>query len=76
MAVGIRLKLPGATAEQDDQLNAAIDPDGNPPDGVHRTFTSSPCTSTSPASKRPPSGNTMDARSTIHTRLGTRQLPW
>jgi hypothetical protein len=34
MAVGIRLKLSGVTAEQIDRLNAAIDPDGNPPDGI------------------------------------------
>jgi hypothetical protein len=34
MAVGIRLKIAGVTAEQIDQLNAAIDPDGNPPDGI------------------------------------------
>jgi hypothetical protein len=34
MAVGIRLKLTGVTAEQMDKLNAAIDPDGNPPDGI------------------------------------------
>ena len=34
MAVGIRLKLAGVTAEQFDRLNAAIDPDGNPPDGL------------------------------------------
>jgi hypothetical protein len=34
MAVGIRLKLDGGTAEQMDRLNAAIDPDGNPPDGI------------------------------------------
>jgi hypothetical protein len=34
MAVGIRLKIKDATAEQIDQLNAAIDPDGNPPDGI------------------------------------------
>jgi len=34
MAVGIRLKLAGVTAEQMDQLNAAIDPEGNPPDGL------------------------------------------
>jgi hypothetical protein len=33
-AVGIRLKLAGGTAEQIDRLNAAIDPDGNPPDGL------------------------------------------
>ena len=34
MAVGIRLKLAGGTAEQIDKLNEAIDPDGNPPDGL------------------------------------------
>jgi hypothetical protein len=34
MAVGIRLKLDGGTAEQIDQLNVVIDPDGNPPDGL------------------------------------------
>jgi hypothetical protein len=34
MAAGIRLKLAGVTAEQFDQLNAMIDPDGNPPDGI------------------------------------------
>jgi hypothetical protein len=33
MAVGIRLKMAGGTAELFDRLNAAIDPDGNPPDG-------------------------------------------
>jgi hypothetical protein len=33
MAIGIRLKLDGGTAEIMDQLNSAIDPDGNPPDG-------------------------------------------
>jgi hypothetical protein len=34
MAVGIRQKIAGVTAEQIDRLNAAIDPDGNPPDGL------------------------------------------
>ena len=34
MAVGIRLKGDGWTAEQVDRLNAAIDPGGNPPDGL------------------------------------------
>ena len=34
MAVGIRLKLAGVTAEQMDKLNAAIDPAGAPPDGL------------------------------------------
>ena len=34
MAIGIRLKLAGWTAEQADQLNAAIDPYTNPPEGL------------------------------------------
>jgi hypothetical protein len=34
MAVGIRLKLDGGTAEQIDRLNAEIDPDRNPPEGL------------------------------------------
>ena len=34
MAVGIRIKLEGWTAEQVDRLNTAIDPGGNPPDGL------------------------------------------
>jgi hypothetical protein len=34
MAVGIRLKLDGMTAEQVDRLNASIDPEGDPPDGL------------------------------------------
>jgi hypothetical protein len=34
MAVGLRLKIPGFTAEQADQLNAAIDPESNPPEGL------------------------------------------
>ena len=34
MAVGIRLKLTGVTAEQFDKPQAAIDPEGNPPDGL------------------------------------------
>jgi len=34
MAVGIRIKLAGGTAEQMDRLNAEIDPDGNPPEGL------------------------------------------
>jgi hypothetical protein len=34
MAVGIRIKIAGVTAEQYDRLYAAIDPDGNPPDGL------------------------------------------
>lgn len=34
MAVGIRLKFAGMTAELFDQVNAAIDPDANPPEGL------------------------------------------
>ena len=34
MAVGIRMKGEGWTAEHADKLNAAIDPDGTPPDGL------------------------------------------
>jgi hypothetical protein len=34
MAVGIRLKMAGGSADLIDRLNAAIDPDGNPPDGI------------------------------------------
>jgi len=34
MAVGIRLTLTGVTAEQMDRVNASIDADGNPPDGL------------------------------------------
>ena len=34
MAVGIRLKMAGGTADLIDRLNTAIDPDGNPPDGL------------------------------------------
>jgi hypothetical protein len=34
MAIGIRLKLEGGTAEMVDRLNAEIDPDGNTPDGL------------------------------------------
>jgi hypothetical protein len=34
MAIGIRLKMDGGSAELMDRLNAAIDPDGNPPDGL------------------------------------------
>jgi hypothetical protein len=34
MAVMIRMKGAGWTAEQVDKLNAAIDPDGNPPEGL------------------------------------------
>src|SRR5579872_6851818 len=34
MAVGIRIKLAGVTAEQFDRLEAAVDPDGSPPDGL------------------------------------------
>ena len=34
MAIGIRIKLEGGTAEMVDRLNAEIDPDGNRPDGL------------------------------------------
>jgi hypothetical protein len=34
MAVGIRLKVTGGTAEQFDRLNAEIDPESNPPEGL------------------------------------------
>ena len=34
MAVGIRVILDGATAEMFDQVNALIDPDSNPPEGL------------------------------------------
>ena len=34
MAVGIRIKIAGVSAEQFDRLNAAVDPDSNPPDGL------------------------------------------
>ena len=34
MAIGIRIKLDGGTAEMVDRLNAEIDPDGNRPDGL------------------------------------------
>ena len=34
MMVGIRIKLAGVTVEQFDQLQAVIDPDANPPDGL------------------------------------------
>lgn len=34
MAVGIRIKLEGVTAEQFDVAERSIDPDGNPPDGL------------------------------------------
>lgn len=34
MAVGIRFKIAGLKVEQFDQLQVAIDPDGNPPDGL------------------------------------------
>ncbi len=34
MAIGIRMKGEGWTAEQVDALNAEIDPGGNPPDGL------------------------------------------
>jgi hypothetical protein len=34
MAIGIMITLDGGTAEQIDRLNARIDPDGDPPDGL------------------------------------------
>jgi hypothetical protein len=34
MAVGIRIELAAGTAEMVDRLNAEIDPDANPPDGL------------------------------------------
>ena len=34
MAVGIRTKLAGVTAEQFDQVRAAVNPEGNPPEGL------------------------------------------
>ena len=34
MAVGIHIKIAGGTAADFDRLNAEIDPDGNPPDGI------------------------------------------
>jgi hypothetical protein len=34
MAIGIRVTLDGATAEMFDQVNALIDPDSNPPEGL------------------------------------------
>jgi hypothetical protein len=34
MAVGIRIKGTGWTREQIDKINAHIDPDSNPPDGL------------------------------------------
>jgi hypothetical protein len=34
MAVGIRTKLAGVTAEQFDQVRAATDPEGHPPAGL------------------------------------------
>ena len=34
MAVGIRIKGSGWTLEQVDKINAHIDPDANPPDGL------------------------------------------
>ena len=37
MAVGIRMKAAGWTAEDVDRLNVAIDPDGNPPEGFSST---------------------------------------
>jgi hypothetical protein len=34
MAVGIRTKLAGVTAEQFEQVRSAVNPEGNPPDGL------------------------------------------
>ncbi len=34
MAVGIRLKIEGVTADQFDVMRRSIDPEGNPPDGL------------------------------------------
>jgi hypothetical protein len=34
MAVGIRIKLPGVDQATFDRLEAAVDPAGNPPDGL------------------------------------------
>ena len=34
MTVGIRIKLAGVTVEQFAQLQAVLDPDANPPDGL------------------------------------------
>jgi hypothetical protein len=34
MTVGIRIKLPGVTEEQFDEVNKHIDPKGNPPKGI------------------------------------------
>jgi hypothetical protein len=34
MAIGIMITLNGGTAEMVDRLNAEIDPDGNPPEGL------------------------------------------
>ena len=34
MAVGIRQKIAGVGAAQIDRLNAGIDPDGDPPEGI------------------------------------------
>jgi hypothetical protein len=34
MAVGIRTKLAGVTAEQFEQVRSAVNPEGNPPEGL------------------------------------------
>ena len=34
MAVGIRIKMEGVTAEQFNVMERSIDPDGNPPEGL------------------------------------------
>jgi hypothetical protein len=34
MTVGIRIKLPGITQEQFDEVNKHVDPIGNPPKGI------------------------------------------
>jgi hypothetical protein len=34
MAVGIRIKVPGVTAEQFDQMVASVNARGNPPEGL------------------------------------------
>ena len=34
MAVGIRLKLAGVTADQFDVMERSVDPENNPPDGL------------------------------------------
>ncbi len=34
MAIGIRVKMPGGTAEMFDRVNRILDPDSNPPEGL------------------------------------------